>query len=180
MIRRPPRSTPKPSSAASDVYKRQESCIHTFPTKRYKVAEGICASCKKGKFTIFDCKECEASFCEKCISRKETLKGYCICGTQLTYSTGEFICITCSSKCDKTKNFYCAVCDFGSCGCNVEKHCEHKPQIYENKKCSLCYVDRSNYFCCVACQFIICSHCCLLYTSPSPRDQRGSRMPSSA
>ena len=23
-------------------------------------------------------------------------------------------------------------------------------------------------------------HCCLLYTSPSPRDQRGSRMPSSA
>ena len=25
-----------------------------------------------------------------------------------------------------------------------------------------------------------CSHVCLLYTSPSPRDQRGSRMPSSA
>ena len=25
-----------------------------------------------------------------------------------------------------------------------------------------------------------CSYCCLLYTSPSPRDQRGSRMPSSA
>ena len=24
------------------------------------------------------------------------------------------------------------------------------------------------------------SGCCLLYTSPSPRDQRGSRMPSSA
>ena len=24
------------------------------------------------------------------------------------------------------------------------------------------------------------SHACLLYTSPSPRDQRGSRMPSSA
>ena len=24
------------------------------------------------------------------------------------------------------------------------------------------------------------SSCCLLYTSPSPRDQRGSRMPSSA
>ena len=24
------------------------------------------------------------------------------------------------------------------------------------------------------------SYCCLLYTSPSPRDQRGSRMPSSA
>ena len=24
------------------------------------------------------------------------------------------------------------------------------------------------------------SNCCLLYTSPSPRDQRGSRMPSSA
>ena len=24
------------------------------------------------------------------------------------------------------------------------------------------------------------SHTCLLYTSPSPRDQRGSRMPSSA
>ena len=39
--------------------------------------------------------------------------------------------------------------------------------------------------------FFICNHCpyvkaienriiCLLYTSPSPRDQRGSRMPSSA
>ena len=27
MIRRPPRSTPKPSSAASDVYKRQELYI---------------------------------------------------------------------------------------------------------------------------------------------------------
>ena len=25
-----------------------------------------------------------------------------------------------------------------------------------------------------------CYGCCLLYTSPSPRDQRGSRMPSSA
>ena len=25
-----------------------------------------------------------------------------------------------------------------------------------------------------------CLTCCLLYTSPSPRDQRGSRMPSSA
>ena len=25
-----------------------------------------------------------------------------------------------------------------------------------------------------------CHHTCLLYTSPSPRDQRGSRMPSSA
>ena len=25
-----------------------------------------------------------------------------------------------------------------------------------------------------------CYSCCLLYTSPSPRDQRGSRMPSSA
>ena len=29
MIRRPPRSTPKPSSAASDVYKRQPICILT-------------------------------------------------------------------------------------------------------------------------------------------------------
>ena len=27
MIRRPPRSTPKPSSAASDVYKRQRVCL---------------------------------------------------------------------------------------------------------------------------------------------------------
>ena len=26
----------------------------------------------------------------------------------------------------------------------------------------------------------ICNYVCLLYTSPSPRDQRGSRMPSSA
>ena len=28
--------------------------------------------------------------------------------------------------------------------------------------------------------FITGAKCCLLYTSPSPRDQRGSRMPSSA
>ena len=27
---------------------------------------------------------------------------------------------------------------------------------------------------------IVKGYCCLLYTSPSPRDQRGSRMPSSA
>ena len=27
---------------------------------------------------------------------------------------------------------------------------------------------------------VIATDCCLLYTSPSPRDQRGSRMPSSA
>ena len=27
MIRRPPRSTPKPSSAASDVYKRQDTLV---------------------------------------------------------------------------------------------------------------------------------------------------------
>ena len=30
------------------------------------------------------------------------------------------------------------------------------------------------------CRFCGRSHDCLLYTSPSPRDQRGSRMPSSA
>ena len=29
-------------------------------------------------------------------------------------------------------------------------------------------------------QFMRCDITCLLYTSPSPRDQRGSRMPSSA
>ena len=37
MIRRPPRSTPKPSSAASDVYKRQtrtEGQAHTFEGKK--------------------------------------------------------------------------------------------------------------------------------------------------
>ena len=28
--------------------------------------------------------------------------------------------------------------------------------------------------------WLLCDRCCLLYTSPSPRDQRGSRMPSSA
>ena len=27
---------------------------------------------------------------------------------------------------------------------------------------------------------LVCSKCCLLYTSPSPRDKRQSRMPSSA
>ena len=30
------------------------------------------------------------------------------------------------------------------------------------------------------CEYMSHGHCCLLYTSPSPRDQRGSRMPSSA
>ena len=32
----------------------------------------------------------------------------------------------------------------------------------------------------VSCKYFKQSKCCLLYTSPSPRDQRGSRMPSSA
>ena len=29
-------------------------------------------------------------------------------------------------------------------------------------------------------KYCVANKCCLLYTSPSPRDQRGSRMPSSA
>ena len=34
MIRRPPRSTPKPSSAASDVYKRQETSTASLQVAR--------------------------------------------------------------------------------------------------------------------------------------------------
>ena len=37
---------------------------------------------------------------------------------------------------------------------------------------------RSVLFACYICTLL--AQCCLLYTSPSPRDQRGSRMPSSA
>ena len=38
------------------------------------------------------------------------------------------------------------------------------------------YADGSDWFF----QMVFCATTCLLYTSPSPRDQRGSRMPSSA
>ena len=54
-------------------------------------------------------------------------------------------------------------------------------------------MDDGDYGCCHQCNEMIgagrlaidpaamlCVQCCLLYTSPSPRDQRGSRMPSSA
>ena len=40
MIRRPPRSTPKPSSAASDVYKRQVSLDHHLKHKFILCIEG--------------------------------------------------------------------------------------------------------------------------------------------
>ena len=52
MIRRPPRSTPKPSSAASDVYKRQLLCTKVrskalvyYPV--LKLAYNYCLLCTK-------------------------------------------------------------------------------------------------------------------------------------
>ena len=39
MIRRPPRSTPKPSSAASDVYKRQNRPLHLWQRRWFQSTE---------------------------------------------------------------------------------------------------------------------------------------------
>ena len=50
MIRRPPRSTPKPSSAASDVYKRQGKVCHTR-CAIYHLA-GDCIFPREGIFAV--------------------------------------------------------------------------------------------------------------------------------
>ncbi|VTU61022.1 hypothetical protein AMBR_BLFENHAL_02864 [Lacticaseibacillus rhamnosus] len=46
MIRRPPRSTPKPSSAASDVYKRQLKIVSYMPN----IQTGRCNMLAKSRY----------------------------------------------------------------------------------------------------------------------------------
>ena len=65
--------------------------------------------------------------------------------------------------------------------------CEHGVQYRSRcKVCGACPHGRRRAQCKECGGASICEHgrqrskCCLLYTSPSPRDQRGSRMPSSA
>ena len=55
---------------------------------------------------------------------------------------------------------------------------EHVPSAAEREQLSLTESADAIVYLPHGCN--VCNHTCLLYTSPSPRDQRGSRMPSSA
>ena len=59
---------------------------------------------------------------------------------------------------------------------NILKNCREEP-IKESDNCFCQSSDANAYHCD---KDTDCLDSCLLYTSPSPRDQRGSRMPSSA
>ena len=53
MIRRPPRSTPKPSSAASDVYKRQMKATSEKPKPKVEFMAGQSVRVVSGPFADY-------------------------------------------------------------------------------------------------------------------------------
>ena len=60
----------------------------------------------------------------------------------------------------------------------VDGHCKADPEWYMSNKTQ---PDREQpWYHVIVHGTETCTYACLLYTSPSPRDQRGSRMPSSA
>ena len=169
MIRRPPRSTQSRSSAASDVYKRQEVC----PVGSFGDSNGVCHVCPS------NCANCSvANICTMCsdgyylLTTNASCVGECPPGFATKIST--HTCHQCLPN--------CAECSVP----NTCLKCADTFSYYEpNRSClSKCpdgfYTDSRSF--CSACKApcSTCSGSCLLYTSPSPRDATLSRMPSSA
>ena len=134
MIRRPPRSTRKESSAASDVYKRQPLDIHMEMGVAYGVTNAASSIIYAEPSTLHQ--------------RISDLEG----GESIEWNIGED--------------------DSGEVYWENYEDCEWDGHEY---RCTIDYDDDGNVD-----WYEYSSYCCLLYTSPSPRDAHESRMPSSA
>ena len=160
MIRRPPRSKQSRSSAASDVYKRQlnnlTSTSYLFMHKKYTLPIHLYnynGKSIRSTLGIDDWK--------KAVRIKEYNEALLDRGVRSTHFTSSKILWVPSPELDKEKPI--AVTTTTDDSDTKSNHTTPSPTP-------------------IALQSFIHDHLygCLLYTSPSPRDQRGSRMPSSA
>ena len=160
MIRRPPRSTPSNSSAASDVYKRQQKDDDPFRN----VVSIMINRMMQGKAPIIygdgnqtrcfsyidDCLSCLIPMLDQKDLNKQTIN----IGPDEEFVTINKIAEICSNL----------------TGVNLEPiHKKDRPKEVKHATCS---ADKA--------RKLLKYKTCLLYTSPSPRDRQKSRMPSSA
>ena len=173
MIRRPPRSTQSRSSAASDVYKRQgQGEPVSMEQARVWFGRSAEQGHAKAQFNLGVMNEKGQA---GPVSMEQARVGYGRAAEQ-GHAKAQF--------CLALKHFKGqggpvslehAIFWFTRAGAQGDNEAM---QIVQRMKstCSLCGKPHSA----SSENMKTCSGCCLLYTSPSPRDQRGSRMPSSA
>ena len=157
MIRRPPRSTLSSSSAASDVYKRQEEYLHKALTINTEIGDRNGeASCYRNLGMVFHS-------VGECAKAEEYLHKAITINTEIGDKHEEASCyITLGvvfqsvTECTKAEEY-------------LRKAITINTEIGDRNGEATCYGNLGNVF-----------ESCLLYTSPSPRDGLLSRMPSSA
>ena len=169
MIRRPPRSTPKPSSAASDVYKRQTLYTTATPVNR--------------------CYECVFFWRGRCYWQMEVTCTPGTAGAGVVNAYGAYLAVkpsgpACSSDTDCDDGNECT--DDACINPGTEDaYCENTP-VADDTACSggICCSGVCSAPACSedtdcrdddACTMDTCINggtctACLLYTSPSPRD----------
>ena len=193
MVRRPPRSTPKPSSAASDVYKRQVSYLFVLIVDLKRVILSW-----YGKICVWHVRE-------KLII--QTAYGACIaygapdqffCSRRLAsgarneaglaIQTDWMICGLSRTQAKLSRERVCMRLRLIKMPAHLRVQLtlqillsEWPTQLGLSQAFNIptLLLSLLIYNCCCRCCFC-CSYSCLLYTSPSPRDGLLSRMPSSA
>ena len=159
MIRRPPRSTQGVSSAASDVYKRQ---VWIFLVQADAICWNHCTI--PARFRYVNQLDSNYGLQQQSWERR------------VHSSLGRFIHFhfCCAYNITEVARHWLLV-RILDCYCSLEV-----PQgfLFEQEPllsyCARALIDEGQS------AFWVVDYTCLLYTSPSPRDQRGSRMPSSA
>ena len=177
MIRRPPRSTPKPSSAASDVYKRQ---IPNFPKSTALSHKGrlVCGTLNglpvvamEGRLHMYEgypLKEITLPIrVMKALGADLLVCSNAVGGLNPYYRKGDIMVI------DDQINL---MGDNPLIGINDDRLGPRFPDMCEPYSSEL--IERALRI--ARANDIVAHKGCLLYTSPSPRDATLSRMPSSA
>ena len=163
MIRRPPRSTHCISSAASDVYKRQAKAPYPWRTQIMRPREP--------RMTL-RCRPRPWQRQAWCLSGELSTSGTCRRTSQRkNYSTTCTlvrlrVCVCCQKKTVLLYHFYLA--KWRQLSMLIHRYVVSRFGIASSRLDGASRVCRPP------------PSCCLLYTSPSPRDLSTSRMPSSA
>ena len=174
MIRRPPRSTPKPSSAASDVYKRQADMAHlagliaagVYPSP-VPYADVVTSTTHKtlggarGGLIL-----CRGSLADRIDAAVFPGHQGGALNQSIAAKAATFHLAGRPGFVERQRRTLQGAKMIAERLCQPDIRSSGIQVVTGGTDCHLVLLD----WCC----------CCLLYTSPSPRDQRGSRMPSSA